>query len=94
MDDLQRSAVIRPGPRFFERDGEIMFEHVIDSRTRQGPRLASDLDIANHPEAFARMGEPLDGVEVNPPPVGYIDPEELPEPAPKPYARRRDATLR
>lgn len=41
-----------PGPRFFrDDDGNLMFEFTADARTRIGPRLATDLDVAAFPNA-------------------------------------------
>lgn len=53
---LQRSVLAHRGPRFFEQDGELMFEHVIDGSNRIGPRPATDDDRRVHPQAYADMG--------------------------------------
>jgi hypothetical protein len=87
MISLQRNAVIQRGPRFFERDGELMFENVIDGSTRFGPRPATDEDRARYPGAYAQMG---DDPQINPPLVTYVEPEGGRDPEPsRPHAERR-----
>lgn len=43
------------GPRFYQEDGELKFINVVDSCTRDGPRLAGEADKAAHPEAWEAL---------------------------------------
>jgi len=58
---LTRQAVFHRGARFFERDGEILYEFNADASTRMGPRQATEADREAHPkawEAFLEGREP------------------------------------
>lgn len=86
MPALLRNSSPR-GPRFYEDDGELLFMHVFDPNTVDGPRHATDEDRVAHPAAYAeyerRAADPgvqdvFPGVK---PPVTFKGepPEDLPE---------------
>ena len=80
-------AVVR-GARFFLDGESVMFEFVMDSRSRTAPRLATSEDRDRYPEAWRRAGELP---EINPAPVTFSEPETPPDPPTRPFAARRDA---
>lgn len=90
MPALQRSTVVRRGPRFWlGEEGKTMFELVLDGSTRFGPREATGDDKEEHQDAYERFlggdeGGPSAGVTVR-----AVDPEVKPAPPPKPHAERR-----
>ena len=50
------------GPRFW-LDGDILrFANHLDASTRDGPRDATDADVAAHPDAYAKLGGEADGL--------------------------------
>lgn len=60
--NTERQAAYTPGPRFFEENGEELFEFQIDHGNRHGPRRATDADKEKYPEAYKAFK--------NPPPKG------------------------
>lgn len=54
MPALVRNNAPR-GARFYEDDGKLLFVHVIDSCTQEGPRLATKADQEAHPEAWEAL---------------------------------------
>ena len=43
------------GARFYQDDGKLLFINVMDSCTRDGPRLATEADKEAHPEAWEAL---------------------------------------
>lgn len=74
---MERAAHYTFGPRFFTEGDGVMFEFVIDSGNKVGPRPATDADKEKHAAAWAEFN----GVEA----------PAAPEPAPPAVARRGNA---
>lgn len=56
----ERAAHYTFGPRFFTEGEETLFEFMIDSGNKVGPRPATDADKAKHAEAWAKFnGDPI-----------------------------------
>lgn len=55
--NTERQAYYKPGPRFFEEEGELYFEFTIDGGNKMGPRLATDEDKEKYPEALKAMAD-------------------------------------
>lgn len=49
----ERSILAVPGAEFFDRDGEEMFQFIIDGGNIIGPRLATKTDKAQYPGEYA-----------------------------------------
>lgn len=77
MPALDRRISTR-GPKFWEQGDDVMFVNFIDASTRDGPRLATDDDIAMYPDEYRRA---FDAPSYDPPGVPLVqirDPEETP----------------
>lgn len=51
--DRERTLLAVPGATFFDRNGETMFQFVIDGGSIIGPRLAKEADKAQYPGEYA-----------------------------------------
>lgn len=86
---MERAAVFERGPRFFEQDGETMFEFRIDAGNVIGPRKATEADVKKHPKVWDAYvasqvpAETLPEAEAE----GPVE-EPVPEPQPKPKRGR------
>ena len=89
---MKAVVAVKRGARFF-LDGEaVMFEFVMDSRSRTAPRLATSEDRDRYPEAWRAAGEIP---EINPSPIVVVEGEEPPpSAAQRPFADRREAARR
>ncbi len=88
MPALERRISLR-GPRFWMDEGGVMFCNQLDSSTRDGPRKATDADIANHPDAYDAWLNTPEDEGPGKPMISVRDPAVKPEPPPKPFAARR-----
>lgn len=89
---MERLAVYEHGPRFFEQDGETMFEFRIDAGNVIGPRKATPADQKKHAKVWdafvaSKTVEPeaeAEGPTEGTPPEGVDFPSQ-----PKPAKRGR-----
>lgn len=78
------------GKLWARQGGTLMFCNQIDGSTRDGPREATEEDVAAFPQAHADMD--LAGNDApGKPMISVRDPERKPADPPRPYAAKREA---
>lgn len=56
-----------PGPRFYDQDGETMFQYIVDRTASIGPRIATKRDAIENPGAWDAYAVPKGIAHPTPP---------------------------